>query len=277
MDWIDYREKLGIAFSDTQKYEHFKKKIFNYLDNWEGKPNYNEYVNFCDMTGSIINPHCLTQYDDKERYEHIIDIIRRKSDTISDFFAYYMAFVNTREYLEWRDQGKASYKDLLCKMLNESHIPFEILEDDDGCFVFPKGAKELDQALVSEPLEWLNSYPIAHKAFIKALKDYANATEDTASNVADKFRKALESFCQEFFGGQKSLENYKSDVGRFLKDNGVPKEISGNFETILNSYCLFINNYAKHRDATSDKLLEFIMYQTGNFIRLLITFKGSSV
>lgn len=35
----------------------------------------------------------------------------------------------------------------------------------------------------------------------------------------------------------------------------------------------YINNYAKHRDATSNRLLEYLMYQTGNIIRLLITLK----
>lgn len=95
----------------------------------------------------------------------------------------------------------------------------------------PKAAKELDNALVSQPLDWLSSYPKAHEAFIKALKDYAEAATDTASEVADKFRKALEAFFQEFFGGNKSLENYKTDYGNYLKAHGIPKEISSNLET----------------------------------------------
>ena len=34
-----------------------------------------------------------------------------------------------------------------------------------------------------------------------------------------------------------------------------------------------MNNYAKHHDKTSINVLEYIMYQTGNIIRLLITLK----
>ena len=122
-------------------------------------------------------------------------------------------------------------------------------------------------------LDWLSSYPRAHAAFIKALKDYAGAATDTASEVADKFRKVLETFFQEFFGGNKSLENYKADYGNYLKTHGIPKEISGNLETLLQAYTNYINNYSKHRDATSDTLLEYLMYQTGNIIRLLLTLK----
>lgn len=61
--------------------------------------------------------------------------------------------------------------------------------------------------------------------------------------------------------------------GTYLKSQGVPKEVSGNFETLLQAYTSFMNNYAKHRDATSNRLLEYLMYQTGNIIRLLITLK----
>ena len=114
---------------------------------------------------------------------------------------------------------------------------------------------------------------ITDKAFVKALKEYSETTPDNASDIADKFRKTLENFFQEFFGGNKSLENYKNTYGTYLKSQGVPKEVSGNFETLLQAYTSFMNNYAKHRDATSNRLLEYLMYQTGNIIRLLITLK----
>ena len=65
--------------------------------------------------------------------------------------------------------------------------------------MFPKGAKELDDALVSQPLEWLNEYPQAKKEWVEALRAYSDATDESASDVADKFRKALERFFQEFF------------------------------------------------------------------------------
>lgn len=116
-------------------------------------------------------------------------------------------------------------------------------------------------------------YPESRKAFVKALREYSETTPDNASDIADKFRKTLENFFQEYFGGNKSLENYKNTYGTYLKSQGVPKEVSGNFETLLQAYTSFMNNYAKHRDATSNRLLEYLMYQTGNIIRLLITLK----
>ena len=58
-----------------------------------------------------------------------------------------------------------------------------------------------------------------------------------------------------------------------IKARGVPSEISNNFETLQKSYTDFMNNYAKHHNKTTRNVLEYIMYQTGNIIRFLITLK----
>ena len=149
------------------------------------------------------------------------------------------------------------------------------MNDEDGIFIFPKGAKELDDALVSEPLEWLNAYPKSRTAFTKALKAYSEATPDNASSVADKFRKTLETFFQEFFGGGRSLERYVSDhtYEQYLDKCGVPSDMRDEFKNTVNAYAKFINNNAKHHDKTELNVLEYLMYQTGNIIRLLITLK----
>lgn len=177
MDWLDYRQALGLSFNDDQKKNLFIKRIEVFMRS--GK-----------------------RYSFTER------------DEIA--FAY---------------------------MIGETYLP-----SDREPLAFC-----LDEELVGLQKVW--------------------PTSDNASDIADKFRKTLENFFQEFFGGNKSLENYKNTYGTYLKSQGVPKEVSGNFETLLQAYTSFMNNYAKHRDATSNRLLEYLMYQTGNIIRLLITLK----
>lgn len=159
--------------------------------------------------------------------------------------------------------------------LTSTKIDYDLVKDDDGIFIFPRGAKELDDALVSQPLTWLSAYPQAHIAFVKALKAYSEATPDTASEIADKFRKALETFFQEFFGGGRSLEKYVSDhtYEQYLDNCGVPSDMRDEFKNTINAYTKFINNNAKHHDKTELKVLEYLMYQTGNIIRLLITLR----
>lgn len=263
MKWVDYRERLGIGFNDIRKAEALANKVSTFIEygGMNSDYSYDSYYQFCMMVG-------LQFQDIMPAKQYLSRLFSKPNSSVVSIISYYIAFVNTVD-----DDGH--HKDLLIQVfsafLDDLNIQFDLFKDADGYFIFPKGVPDFDEALVNYPLEWLKEYPQSQKAWGKALRDYTEASDDNASDVADKFRKTLETFFQEFFGGNKSLENYKAEYGNCLKKNGVPKEISGNFETLLQAYTNYMNNYAKHRDATSDKVLEYLMYQTGNIIRLLIT------
>lgn len=278
MDFIDYREKLGIGFDDNEKEKFFYTLLFNLLNTitseGTGRLSVGEYFTFCRTTGTQVNTSILNGYSSGERFRDCINVLRDKKHNLTEFLAYYIFFVNSFENDQLYSWKGEDLRQILCNSLQNSHIPYELLQEDNKYFVFPKGAQELDDALVSEPLEWLKDYPATHKAFVKALKDYSNVTENNASDVADLFRKTLETFFQEFFNSSKTLENLKSEYGTYMKSKGVPNEISNNLETLQQSYTNFMNGYAKHHDKTSINVLEYLLYQTGNIIRLLITLKG---
>lgn len=275
MDYIDYRKKIGIGFNDKEKETYFRHCIFNHLysiaENNDTEYHDDDLFDFCCNVG-IEKPE--VPYYDSVLFT-VFDILR-ETKSLMDFLSYYIFFVQSipsENDVKDNLAGKKVYYNLLREMLNKAHIPFEIYEDKDGMFFFPRGAKELDDALVSAPLEWLSEYPKTRKEWIDALKDYSNLSDTNTSDVADKFRKALERFFQEFFSSSKSLENMKSEYGTYMKEKGVPPEVSNNLETLLQSYTNFMNGYAKHHDKTDKNVLEYIMYQTGNIIRLLITLK----
>lgn len=277
MDWIDYREKLGIGFNDDGKIKIFYTRISNVLNSLiqsgDVSITADEYFCFCDETGSRLDSSLMADYRGNERFRDCVHIIRDHESSFIDYLSYFVWFVNSVKDEDWRPWNRNNYKILLTRCLKDAHIQYELLEGDGRIFVFPKGADEMDAALVSQPLSWLSAYPKAHAAYVKALKEYSEATPDNASDIADKFRKTLETFFQEFFSCDKSLENCKGLYGSYLKSQNVPPEISANFETLLQSYTNFINGYAKHHDKTGLNVLEYIMYQTGNIIRLLITLK----
>ena len=281
MEWIDYREKLGISFWDEKKASFFIAQLLNSLDDFfkdriDSRDLYEiidfdavsdaEYHSFCKMTGT--------------RRGSILDTGKRKiqesleehSANLSDFLSYYMAFVNC---LTNRSNGiqQAELLKLLDSAFADSRLQYAILKDGNMYFVFPKGAAELDAALVSQPLEWILAYPKAHKAYSTALLKYAEATPATASETADSLRKALELFMREFFGVDKSLENLRPIYGNYLKAHGVPSSISNNFETLLQAYTNYMNDNAKHDDRVKLNVLEYILYQTGNVMRLLLTLR----
>lgn len=266
MKWVDYREKLGIGFNDEQKFQMLKNQFGVIIDGLD-EDNYYKSINY-KCYALMVGEPILSASASAGLKMSILS-----SKNLTELISKVVAICNSYSpYQSNLSRGKLF--EFLCIPLERMQIPYEVIQDEDGYFIFPKGAKELDDALVSQPLEWLKEYPLSHKTFIKALKDYTSATEETASEAADSLRKALETFFQEFFGGSKSLENYKSGYGGFLKDHGIPTELANNFQTLLDSYTNYNNNYAKHHDKTSMNALEYLLYQTGNIIRLLITLKN---
>ena len=270
MDFIDYREKLGIGFCDEDLEDLFFNRLFNVLEyalSGLGQVSVEEYFDFCQKTGvrAVKNPN------NDDCWKIIMNILEKNSSSLKTFLPYYMFFINTQEDDMLKAYSKEDFKKLICERLRESHIPYDVLEDKSDYFIFPKGVAELDKALVSETLLWLNEYPETQKAWVNALKSYSTADETTASETADNFRKALERFFQEFFNTTKSIEHLKSEYGTFLTSKGVPAEIRNNLQKMLELYALFNNNNSKHHDKTNKNVLEYIMYQTGNLIRLLIS------
>ena len=283
MEWIDYREKLGIGFWDEKKAKYFMAQLLNSLEDFlrsrtEGKDLYEifdfdavseaEYHSFCKMTGTRRGS---TLDAGKKKIQETLE---EHSAILSDFLSYYMAFVNC---LLNRSNGiqQAELLKLLDTAFTDSRLQYSILKDGNMYFVFPKGAAEMDAALVSQPLEWISAYPKAHKAYSTALLKYAEATPATASETADFLRKTLELFMREFFGMEKNLENLRPVYGNYLKSCGVPSSISNNLETLLQLYTKYMNDHAKHDDRVKLNVLEYILYQTGNIIRLLITLKAT--
>ena len=273
MDWLDYRKKLGIGFNDEKRVQFFLTKIFNILEDirpeMNGYISEEEYYVFCNTTGTTMQHGSLYGTG----YGLILSTLESHSKSFNDFISYYIAFINCQKDHDYKTWTKENFKNVICNLLDESHIPYDLIEDTGSYFLFPKGVEQFDDALVSDVLLWLKDYPLTEKAWIKALKAYSESTELTASESADNFRKALERFFQEFFESEKSLEKLKSEYGIFLSSKGIPAEIKNIFEKLLEAYTKYNNNYAKHHDKVSKSVLEYIMYQTGNLIRLLITLK----
>lgn len=266
MLWLDYRKKLNLSFDDKKKAEYFSANVLNELSNLLDT-NYS-YANnvvrpFFNMIGERYQSHKRPAY-------MIIQTLTEHSSNLWDFISCCIALLNcsNKPYKQWIEKT-------LVETCKNAALQYELVEDGENIFLFPKGAEELDAALVSQPLEWMNAYSNSRKIFASALQKYTQPDLYDARTIADEFRKALEGFFQEFFNSGKSLENLKSEYGSYLKGYGVPKEIASNLENLLQLYTNYMNNYVKHKDNASDELLEYIMYQTGNIIRLLITLKKS--
>lgn len=268
MLWVDYREKLGVGFNDTEKFELLQSKVIILLQKFENEIIYDgdSYFLFCLMTG--------IEHNNNFPSINIITNILSRCDSIKEFLSYYIAFVNTyKEKINMRIGKRENFINILQSMMDQTKIPCDIQKDkkNNQYFVFPQGAPELDDALVSAPLEWLLDYPETHKTFMIALKQYSNG--EYLRDTADNFRKALESFLQEFFENHNNLDTNIGVTGKYLKEKGADKEITDVLVKLIDLYKKLNDKIAKHNDKVDSKFLEFLMYQTGVFIRMLIVVK----
>lgn len=264
MKYVDYREKLGLGFNDDDKTKMLFNKVIEFLkkvnsdyrlqEELFGRNNI-EYL-FCQEVGES------TIHDDF--YDIIISF--QKEKCIAGIISKFIVLVNLGTV-----EGSRVLIDLMKGYLESLNIPYELIKDEDGYFIFPKGAKELDDALVSEPLAWLSEYPKSHKTYCTALKQYSEGIY--IRDVADNLRKALETFLQEFLGNTKNLESNKTEICKYLGGQNVDSGISGLFQPLINAYKNINDRIAKHNDAVDKNLLEFLLYQTGVLIRMVIIVK----
>lgn len=268
MKWVDYRTKLGIGFNDEGKFRLLSNSLQNYVEMIIGD-SYSEesYFEYCQMIGE-------TYWDYNRPYQHLRKSFEHCHST-TELISKYIAFCNTYKPSHYgysqHQISKQSVFNYLTRKMDDINLGYSIFSDEDGIFIFPKGAKELDDALVSEPLEWLKDYPNSRATYVIALKQYSDGIY--IRDVADNLRKALEAFLQEFLGNSKNLETNKNEICKYLGEQGVDAGVSGLFQPLINAYKNINDRIAKHNDAVDKKLLEFLLYQTGVLIRMVLSVK----
>lgn len=148
-------------------------------------------------------------------------------------------------------------------------VPLEMKLLDDEVVFYPAGAKLLDEKLVNDNLNWLSGYANAYKPFRSALEDLG--VKGKERNVLDQLRLSLELLLKELLGNGKSLENQQAALGAYLKDKDTSPEIAQLYWKVVDFYCKYQNDKAKHGDNAKPDEVEFMLYQTGAMMRFLLT------
>ena len=124
MLWVDYREKLGIGFTNIEKFKLLQSKIVNLLNTIENSIPYrnNSYLPFCLMVGIRYQE----SYNPIDNITEILSNCRR----IEEFFSTYIGFVNTFVEIEYDEWGKReTFINMLINMMHEAKIGYEIQND----------------------------------------------------------------------------------------------------------------------------------------------------
>jgi len=144
-----------------------------------------------------------------------------------------------------------------------------LCETPEGYRFYPANAELLDNKLVIDVLKWLDNYPKAKEQFDSALRLFLKG--ERTRRIPDDCRLSLELLVRNLLGNRKSLEKQTSDIGKYLADKGISNEFRNVFHQLLDCYTKYNNNNVKHDDAIDKNEIEFVIYMTGAFMRLLIT------
>ncbi len=129
------------------------------------------------------------------------------------------------------------------------------------------GAKELDQTLVIETLDWLKEFPVTKNTFDEALREYLR--KDYADTIT-KCYSALESLVKEFLRSDRGLDKLLPELLSKLS-------LSEQWKGILVHFCNYAHEFGsrhgKRDNAKAKKLdqgeVEAYIYQTGLLMRLI--------
>jgi len=174
-------------------------------------------------------------------------------------------------YIEEDSQkvAKKNFASNIAEALELSGINAIMCDTPNGYKFYPANAELLDVKLIIDVLNWLSDYPKAKEKYDNALRLFLKG--DRTRHVLDDCRLSLELFVKQYLSNEKSLENQIAELGKFLKEKDVSTELRNIFTSLINGYTSYNNRNVKHDDSINESEIEFVIYTTGAFMRLLIS------
>lgn len=150
-------------------------------------------------------------------------------------------------------------------------IEIRLVAEQDGVLLYPAGAGLLDEHLVEEPLIWLAPYPEVAKHFETALQIYLAKDSGGYRNLLDNLRFAVEQMVKAVLKNDRSLENQKEEMLAWLKSKGLHDHIVAMYHDLLfGRFTKYQNEAVKHAEEHSPDEIEFMIYLSGLFLRLMV-------
>jgi hypothetical protein len=211
-----------------------------------------------------------------EAYEAIDHEVSFRLGLGDDDFVEYIEVADFDEALVWCEMVLAALatnnkrefehlEKIIVQAIEESIVDLDVTYKE-GRF-YRKGAKELDQALVVETLDWLKTFPAAKAVYGEALKEYLKKDYPDAIT---KCYSALEGLMKEFLDTNKTLDKSVLELLSRLS-------LSNQWKGILVHFCNYAHEFgSRHgkRDSSAKAELtplevEAYVYETGLLMRLV--------
>ncbi len=157
------------------------------------------------------------------------------------------------------------------------NVEFRIARRGNCVTLYPAGAQPLDDEVVNDVLAWLKEYPKVARPFEQALKIYMKGDTGNYRSLFDNLRRALEELLRNILGNRKSFENQKKELLAWLKGQGLHQQVVNMYQQLLfGPYSEYQNNAIKHGEEYTEDEVEFMIYLTGTFMRLLLQLQAKT-
>ena len=190
-----------------------------------------------------------------------------------NLFMYFIEIVLNYEYVHFEDEEINSFIIRIAEVLKISNANVMVCKNGDNYELYPMNTEFLSGALIVDVLSWLDEFEQSKKSFAKAIR--IKRTESNYRGIIDELRLSIELLFKQLFKNEKSLENQTENIGRYFKENNISIEISNMYIKLMDLYTKFNNNNAKHNDKIKEIEIDYMIYLTGNFIRLIVLIEKS--
>jgi|GEM_PF-2307331 len=267
----NFQKRWKLELNEDEKANDFKNRVLNSfakLLEWKVIHNKEVEPEFLEIVG-MHNKKTTTSLE-------IMGFDRTLSDTQTyNFFLYqtdirkFIFGIQAIFMLESiSDDLKCNFYKELRGIVNLTGFQIEFKKVKNDIIIYPKGAKSLDEKLVNDVLDWLEEYPKVYEKYKLALSYIGIKGKERI--VLDNLRFSLEQLLKNIFGNRKSLENQKKELGEFIKSHINSREISNLFWKVYDFYITYQNENVKHNENISENEVEFMLYQTGILIKVII-------
>lgn len=152
---------------------------------------------------------------------------------------------------------------------NEQVNELKVILTRDYYHLAPQEIAEQILETVNQVKNWLDGYPEAKKYYEGALEKMS--CKIYKRNLLDDLRCSLEALVKDILQSKSSVENLKSDLGKFLDKSNINVQVKNLYISIIfDFFTKYQNENVKHNDLSKKIEVDFIFNQTTVLMQFLI-------
>ena len=297
---MEYYKRWNIDFSYEEQFEKFKNRVIVVVDELISDLLL-RHRNLDKSFSEIVRLYLASEPKVKKsqvRRMQLTDLFQQPSDLYSPKLTTEKGFGDTQVYpiikgvetpqdlafilqalfwtLEEHEEGKKLLPQLVERFRRLAKltpsVSFNIVSMGGEIILYPHGEEILDKEVVNYVISELEKYPNAAKPFVQALKIYQSGDTTQYRNLLDNLRLALEQLLKNILGNERrGLEKHKNDLKEWMvREKKLHSNIPSLYKELLNNYTEYQNSAVKHDEKYSLDEVEFMIYLTATFMRLII-------